>query len=134
MKLAQWVQWLRHTRDSAPSIEEQQQDVQRQIQLKHLVQLADERWAAKAPRVRDSDAPERPTRAALPKEPMASDGAAGSRTADDGDVSSQNGNGPKVGMETKTRDQGEKKKENPWKVQRGGRSEEWQPESWKPKY
>ena len=43
-----WHQWLRHTRLDAPSTEEQQADVQRQLQLKQLAQLADERWASKA--------------------------------------------------------------------------------------
>ena len=43
-----WHQWLRHTRFDAPSLEEQKADVQRQLQLKHLAQLADERWASKA--------------------------------------------------------------------------------------
>jgi NADH dehydrogenase [ubiquinone] 1 alpha subcomplex assembly factor 2 len=43
-----WHQWLRHTRQDPPSIEEQEANVQRQIQLKQLAQLADERWASKA--------------------------------------------------------------------------------------
>lgn len=42
-----WHQWLRHTRFDAPSMEEQQMDVTRQIQLKHNARLADERWASK---------------------------------------------------------------------------------------
>ena len=42
-----WHQWLRRTRSSPPSIQEQQADVTRQIQLKQRAQLADERWAAK---------------------------------------------------------------------------------------
>lgn len=44
----QWHQWLRHTRPEAPSMEEQQSDIMRQVQLKHNARLADERWAAKA--------------------------------------------------------------------------------------
>lgn len=44
----QWHQWLRHTRDDAPSIQEQAADLSRQSQLKHNAALADARWAAKA--------------------------------------------------------------------------------------
>ena len=44
----QWHQWLRHTRNDAPSMQEQAADVQRQATLKVNAQLADERWAAKA--------------------------------------------------------------------------------------
>ncbi len=43
----QWHQWLRYTRLEAPSLDEQQRDVQRQANLKHLARLADERWASK---------------------------------------------------------------------------------------
>jgi len=42
-----WHQWLRHTRPNPPSIEEQQQDVVRQEQLKVLAAQADARWASK---------------------------------------------------------------------------------------
>lgn len=44
---AQWHQWLRYTRTVPPSISEQQADALRQRELKHLVQAADARWAAK---------------------------------------------------------------------------------------
>ncbi|KAK5088069.1 hypothetical protein LTS08_004871 [Lithohypha guttulata] len=44
----QWHQWLRHTRYDAPTLEEQQMDVTRQIQLKHNARLADARWEARA--------------------------------------------------------------------------------------
>lgn len=42
-----WHQWLRHTRDSPPSLTEQSQDLVRQRNLKVLVAQADARWAAK---------------------------------------------------------------------------------------
>jgi NADH dehydrogenase [ubiquinone] 1 alpha subcomplex assembly factor 2 len=41
-----WIQWLRHTREQAPSIEEQQQDIVRQEQIKLLAAKADAKWAA----------------------------------------------------------------------------------------
>lgn len=42
-----WHQWLRGTRDTAPSLAEQQTDFTRQSQLKVLARAADERWEAK---------------------------------------------------------------------------------------
>lgn len=42
-----WLQWLRHTRSEAPTLEEQEADAQRQVELKQLVQLADDRWNSK---------------------------------------------------------------------------------------
>ena len=44
LNTAQWHQWLRHTRDDAPSIQEQQYDVSRQAMMKQLAAEADERW------------------------------------------------------------------------------------------
>jgi NADH dehydrogenase [ubiquinone] 1 alpha subcomplex assembly factor 2 len=44
----QWHQWLRHTRDKPPSLQDQRAEIQRQAQLKHNAALADARWAAKA--------------------------------------------------------------------------------------
>lgn len=45
--LAQWHQWLRYAREHAPTVEEQQNEVVRQMRIKKLAQLADERWASK---------------------------------------------------------------------------------------
>ncbi|KAK5957443.1 hypothetical protein OHC33_001817 [Knufia fluminis] len=42
-----WHQWLRHTRADAPSMQEQEGDVMRQIQLKEGARLADARWESK---------------------------------------------------------------------------------------
>lgn len=39
------MQWLRHTRPEPPSIQEQQLDEIRQIQIKKLAAAADARWA-----------------------------------------------------------------------------------------
>jgi NADH dehydrogenase [ubiquinone] 1 alpha subcomplex assembly factor 2 len=46
-ELAQWHQWLRRTRFEPPSLQEQTSDIQRQLELKQLARLADERWANK---------------------------------------------------------------------------------------
>jgi NADH dehydrogenase [ubiquinone] 1 alpha subcomplex assembly factor 2 len=42
-----WHQWLRHTRDAPPSVDEQRTDVLRQDRMKVLAAEADARWAAK---------------------------------------------------------------------------------------
>ncbi|CAK7237248.1 hypothetical protein SBRCBS47491_009911 [Sporothrix bragantina] len=41
----QWHQWLRHVREDAPTIEEQQREVRRQEQMRILAARADARWA-----------------------------------------------------------------------------------------
>lgn len=42
-----WHQWLRHTRQAAPTLAEQELDVLRQKRVKVLAAQADERWEAK---------------------------------------------------------------------------------------
>ncbi|TLD24425.1 NADH-ubiquinone oxidoreductase assembly factor N7BML [Venturia nashicola] len=66
--VAQWIQWLRHTRDAPPSIQEQQMDIVRQAQMKQLAAQADAKWASKAARI---DMPQRQeiASAALPRRP-----------------------------------------------------------------
>ncbi|CAK7199053.1 hypothetical protein SEUCBS139899_001721 [Sporothrix eucalyptigena] len=41
----QWHQWLRHVRQDAPTLEEQQREVVRQEQMRVLAARADARWA-----------------------------------------------------------------------------------------
>lgn len=53
----QWHQWLRHTRFEPPTIEEQQTDVMRQIQLKQNARLADQRWESKRKYIEKPAAP-----------------------------------------------------------------------------
>ncbi len=101
---------------------EQQNDVVRQIQLKHNAQLADARWAAK-PSVLDA-----PRRGNL--ELGVGDGEA------EGTVGKMWEEGPKTGpgekME-KPRSEGEKReRQNPWQRDRGIAGEGWQPEAWTP--
>jgi NADH dehydrogenase [ubiquinone] 1 alpha subcomplex assembly factor 2 len=55
--LASWIQWLRHTRHEAPTINEQQLDEIRQAQVKLLAAQADARWASKPSYL---DAPSKP--------------------------------------------------------------------------
>lgn len=57
--LASWIQWLRHTRYEAPTINEQQLDEIRQTKIKQLAAQADARWASKPSYL---DAPSKPVR------------------------------------------------------------------------
>lgn len=115
-------------------------DVQRQIQLKQLVQLADERWAAKASYL---DAPENTEQlrpATLPRDPGGyvgntdglgeegvSNAVAGALDKAEEEVE------PEKRKDERRSKTGEKQqKDNPWKVHQGEPSEKWQPEAWKP--
>ncbi|MCJ1450878.1 hypothetical protein MMC28_001212 [Mycoblastus sanguinarius] len=119
---AQWHQWLRGTRPSPPSLQEQQHDVLRQQQLKQLAQAADERWAAK-PSVLD-----KPKRGNL------------ELGVGDGEMQGTVGKKWEEGQKTeageekeKERSEGQKKeRENPWKRDRGSAGEGFQPEAWTP--
>ncbi|MCJ1469784.1 hypothetical protein MMC07_008426 [Pseudocyphellaria aurata] len=113
--LAQWHQWLRYTRPSPPTISEQQADATRQRELKHLVQAADARWAAK-PSVLD-----RPRRVNL--ELGAGDGEVGGTVG---------GRGEGVNTGPAKIVQKGKQIEKPWKVKQGSPGEGWQPEAWTP--
>lgn len=122
---AQWHQWLRYVRHDPPSIEEQQRDVVRQIQMKKLAQLADERWASK-PSYLDKPQTQQPapvTRTSDPTiHPTESSGSApDARPGVENAVESQAEGGKK--------EQAEKK---PWAKVPSGPSETWQPESWTP--
>ncbi|KAL1966713.1 hypothetical protein VTN77DRAFT_3910 [Rasamsonia byssochlamydoides] len=124
----QWHQWLRYVRNDPPSLEEQQQDVIRQLQIKKLAQLADERWASKpsyldrpqtqqpGPATRTSDATLNPPTNAAPSP----DRRPGVANAVQGQAELQEQAG-KIKPDT-----------NPWARQAGGPSENWQPESWTP--
>jgi NADH dehydrogenase [ubiquinone] 1 alpha subcomplex assembly factor 2 len=138
MKIAQWHQWLRHTRFDPPSIAEQAQDIQRIANTKRLAQLADERWASKASYL---DAP---------KERLQQEGLVGSQredleqagpgtmvadSADVGDLKTPN--------TTRATSGGSESSNKPRKPIRRGTEdrtkgipsapgEDWQPEGWSP--
>ena len=127
--LAQWHQWLRHTRRDPPSILEQQSDLQRQEQLKYLAQKADERWASKpsfldAPKERSQPGP-----ATLPRDK----GGYVGQTEPDGKEGVRNAVGglEEVGN-VEERQPKHSEKGNPWKQQRGNPGEGWQPGAWTP--
>ena len=127
------MQWLRHTRQHAPSLQEQYSDVQRQIQLKHLAKLADERWAAKGSLLDKPEQTAQPAPATLPRDPGGYVG--GSRDDVMEDTGVANKSYPREKEEKPVEEEDAKAKagrENPWKRQKGAPSEGWQPEAWKP--
>ncbi|KKK12128.1 hypothetical protein P175DRAFT_0470259 [Aspergillus ochraceoroseus IBT 24754] len=112
----QWHQWLRHVRVEPPSIEEQQQDIARRIQLNHLAQLANKRWES-VPSLMDKPAtkPQNP-----PTQP--------------GDTTVGNASNAKDIPETQNSAPGKQPsaKEDPFFRPKGAPSENWQPEPWTP--
>lgn len=122
--IAQWHQWLRYVREHPPSLEEQQQDLIRQAQIKQLARLADERWASKPsfldkPKSQQSPPPTETSRPSMRQTPE----------------SSQNNPGPAPSSSTPqpTTAKPQPAKEDPWaKANSGNPGDTWQPESWTP--
>jgi NADH dehydrogenase [ubiquinone] 1 alpha subcomplex assembly factor 2 len=109
---------------------EQQSDVQRQVELKQLARLADERWAAKPSFLDPPPKTSKYEPATIPRdrggyvgqtEPNHKEGVrnhvAGVRDTDSSQASER---------------AQKKEKVNPWKVNKGGPGEEWQPQAWTP--
>ncbi|KAJ4268542.1 hypothetical protein NW762_002605 [Fusarium torreyae] len=113
----QWHQWLRHTREEPPSVDEQQGDVMRQARMKKLAAEADARWEAK-PRV--MEAPQ-----AAPA-PLLSPAKTTPLQQDVGKESQAD-----TGVKEATEDT--KKADDPWaKAKARGPGETWQPTAWSP--
>lgn len=134
--LAQWIQWLRHTRSDPPTIAEQQLDEIRQAQLKQLAAAADARWAAKPSALDPPPQPE-PAPQLQPRDPAAN--APQTEPEEREGVRNVAGapNEVKASMEEqekvdKGRFKGEKKEKtpSPWDE---AKSQEWQPAPWTPK-
>ena len=134
--IAQWHQWLRYTREEAPSIQELRRDVARQIRLKELAAAADARWAAQKS-LRDSPKVQQPVPAigvndaggyAGPTETTAKQGVRNS-VGSPKDVAKDNVGGM-AGEPMK--ESAREAKELPWKSMVTGSGGEWQPEPWKP--
>ena len=130
MGTAQWIQWLRHTREEAPSIQEQQYEVSRQAMMKQLAAKADERWKS-VPRYIDGPERQQPAPAVA-----ITDSAPPRTEADVGDGSgmqdvSQGQEDVAPTSENPARTK--QRKENPWqRSQTGAPSENWQPDAWVP--
>ena len=122
--IAQWHQWLRYVREHPPSLEEQQQDLIRQAQIKQLARLADERWASK-PSFLDKPKTQQPTTPTGASQPSTSP-----TTESPQDVSA-----PATPSSTPkpAAAKPEPPKEDPWaKANSGNPGDTWQPESWTP--
>ena len=109
---------------------EQQSDVQRQIQLKQLARLADERWAAKPSLL---DPPPQPSK----HEPQTilrdKGGYVGQTEPKEKEgvrnhIAGASDTDPSQGPEAVTK----KERKSPWEVNRGSPGEEWQPQAWTP--
>ena len=128
--LAQWHQWLRHTRHDPPSIAEQQLDVQRQSQLKHLAKLADERWAAKPSFLDLPRETSQPGPGTVPRDRGGYEG----QTEPGGkeSIGGSEDDARKISTDREEKSTPRKEKENPWKSKRGNAGEGWQPQAWTP--
>ncbi|EED17844.1 conserved hypothetical protein [Talaromyces stipitatus ATCC 10500] len=123
----QWHQWLRYVRQEPPSLEEQRRDIMRQIQIKKLAQIADEKWAAKpsyldkpqtkqtSPATRTSDKTLHPTKTSDP------------RSERQPGVMNQ-----VQGQEQIQQDASQKKTKALSRNVPTGPGEKWQPEAWTP--
>lgn len=124
LSIAQWHQWLRYVREHPPSIEEQQQDLIRQAQIKQLARLADERWASK-PSFLDKPKTQQP-----PTPTETSDPPANPATKSPQDASAP---APSTSTPKPASAKPEPVKEDPWaKANPGNPGDTWQPESWTP--
>ncbi|KAK2732242.1 hypothetical protein CKAH01_02188 [Colletotrichum kahawae] len=121
-----WHQWLRHTREHPPSLEEQSKEIVRQERMKMLAAQADARWEAK-PRV--MDAPGQATGQPLPalntaqRQPIAPELESANETTTTESIPTQST--PKASAAKK------KYGHDPWE-QAKGPGEAWQPQAWVP--
>ncbi|KAI6353461.1 hypothetical protein MCOR25_008980 [Pyricularia grisea] len=128
----QWSQWLRHMREHPPSLEEQQQDLVRQQRMKLLAAEADARWKAK-PSILDppSATAGRHGTQSLPVE----GGGFVAEEQQQQKQQQQQDDGVAVGQQGQHEQQASPPPapaKDPWAKARGGPSESWQPEAWKP--
>jgi NADH dehydrogenase [ubiquinone] 1 alpha subcomplex assembly factor 2 len=119
------MQWLRHTRAEPPSINEQQLDEIRQVQLKQLAAAADARWASK-PSAITGPSKNNPFIGGQLRGGEESKGRVVKNTG--GPNTEETGNVEELGQ----RD-GEAGDPSPWKEIKSAKGAEQQPEAWKPK-
>ncbi|KAI5288302.1 hypothetical protein KEM54_005314 [Ascosphaera aggregata] len=146
----QWLQWLRHARRDAPTIEEQKADLVRQARLKQLAQIADAKWMAKKSHIEAPILTEAQRRQldsiksqqhdfGKPSAGAAAGAGAGAgarAAAETGNVTTTNtagiGETKEVTEEPEVTLRGQKVK-NPFATNKpSAPSENWQPEAWAP--
>ncbi|KAF9877352.1 hypothetical protein CkaCkLH20_05052 [Colletotrichum karsti] len=124
-----WHQWLRHTREHPPSLEEQSTEVVRQQRMKMLAAQADARWEAK-PRV--MDAPGQPMGQPLPAlntaqtQPIAPE-----LETTNAETTAEATATPSPEPTLKPSSTKKKYGHDPWE-QAKGPGESWQPQAWVP--
>ncbi|KAF2626195.1 hypothetical protein BU25DRAFT_344145 [Macroventuria anomochaeta] len=144
-----WMQWLRHTRFEPPTLQEQQQEVQRQANIKLLAARADERWAAK-PSALDAPDMQQPVQMLESRDPksgvvqMNAEQELRSRGQESRTAEARRAEGPQnesglseeapaFKAKKRMRINKEPKEDSPWK-QAGASNpgDDWQPKAWTP--
>ncbi|KAJ5086790.1 hypothetical protein NUU61_008097 [Penicillium alfredii] len=126
----QWHQWLRYVRENPPSIQEQQQDLIRQAQIKELARLADERWASK-PSFLDKPQAQQPEPGTQIGDATLNPTTAEAASPAQAQASSASSSGTSSQADSTSASKQTKKEENPW-AKASNPGDGWQPESWTP--
>jgi NADH dehydrogenase [ubiquinone] 1 alpha subcomplex assembly factor 2 len=138
-----WMQWLRHTRPTPPSLDEQRYELTRQAGLKQLAARADERWKS-IPSFLDNPADTAQAQPLL--QPRDSGGYSGqsegeekqgvmnaAKTEEEHIESLQGKDVDKGRFKGETNEAEPTRTTDPFKAaQRGGAGEGWQPAAWSP--
>lgn len=139
-----WLQWLRHTRSSPPTIEEQHAELQRQANVKQLAAQADQRWREQESFLDSPAQYGQPTPLMEPRdrgghvpqtEPDANQGVRNMAAFPDEVAGKARGEDVDKGrFKGETREEPREDQSSPWDryKQQKGPSEGWQPENWTP--
>ncbi|GAP89712.1 putative DEHA2G08052p-like protein [Rosellinia necatrix] len=144
-----WHQWLRHQRESPPSMQEQVAELRRQARIKVLAAEADARWEAK-PSLLDMPMPQKNMPQKNEVEPRETPARMGHGREQEQEHQQRQQQDPRVGAKAAQADRGGGKEHDspakrtspepatspghdPWaQAQRGTPGEDWQPETWTP--
>jgi NADH dehydrogenase [ubiquinone] 1 alpha subcomplex assembly factor 2 len=132
----QWLQWLRHTRQHPPTLDEQQLDLMRQQNMKVLAARADERWR-NAPSMLDrpeTAQPEGTLRVEVGEGPTSNRDYPVERGVKRMDLNVEDVEDAKekIDVQYKTPVKS-REKENFGGSRHGNPGDEWQPEAWSPR-
>lgn len=132
-----WLQWLRYTREEGPSLLEQESEKRRQVEMRQLAALADQRWAEKESVLDDPRKTGQTGPLMLPRD-NAGYGMGQTESEDKEGVRNMAATAEEVQGKTegkgsavdKGRFKGETREKDPWS--KTGPSEGWQPQAWTP--
>lgn len=133
-----WHQWLRHTRPTAPSVTEQQEDLQRMARVQYLAARADEKWASKTSMLAqpgETGVRSVGKRQALPTTAPKDPGGYASRTESEEKMGVRSAVGPPLQEEARRESIRNSGKEKDTEAARGrpkNPGDGWQPEAWNP--